>query len=252
MNVLMFDLENGSQTLGSNKHIEDLFSFPVLSPSTWDQFQGIIGQLYTSVKKQTDKKVGGITITEEKTHIVPKNGTVIDSIIIDTFSELSKKYQRSLTDKTGKMKLHDWGKLKNKLDVALEFISRIPGVVVLNCHSKSSTMDDGTSKIQPYIDGSTREDISKWFDFVFYTKTIVDPAGNRKYVWITKRSETYDHAKDRTDLLSTEMDQDFQKVLNASKEKGFDSCRILVIGSPGSGKTWSLRTLVKKEKKNAN
>jgi len=177
--------------------------------------------------------------------VVAKNGTVVDAVVLDTFSELSKKYMRSLTGKDNSMKLQDWGKLKNTLDVALEFITRIPGVVIANCHSKTQTMDTGSNKIVPYIDGSTKEDISKWFDFVFYTKTNSDSKGNRKYLWVTKRTETYDHAKDRTDLLPAEMDQNFDEVIKAAQAKGFDGCKILIIGSPGSGKTWSLKTLTK-------
>ena len=69
-------------------------------------------------------------------------------------------------------------------------------------------MDDGGSKIVPYVDGSTKEDISKWFDFVFYTKTITKDDGTREYKWITANSEMYNHAKDRTQLLPEEMDQD--------------------------------------------
>jgi len=106
-------------------------------------------------------------------------------------------------------------------------------------------MDDGTSKILPYIDGGTKEDISKWFDFVFYARTVLDPTGKRQYIWITKRSEMFDNAKDRTDVLPAEMPQDYSKVIEAAKHKGFDNVRVLIIGSPGSGKTYSLQTLVK-------
>ena len=103
-------------------------------------------------------------------------------------------------------------------------------------------MDDGVNKIIPYIDVSTKDDISKWFDFVFYTATVKE-GKDRQYVWITKRSEKYDHAKDRTDLLPEQMPQDYNEVVKAVKEKGFENCRILIIGSPGSGKTYSLSTL---------
>ena len=105
-------------------------------------------------------------------------------------------------------------------------------------------MDSGENRLLPYIDGSTKEDISKWFDFVFYARTVLDPNGNRKYIWVTKRSEMFDNAKDRTDILPVEMPQDYSKVVEAAKHKGFDNVRILIIGSPGSGKTYSLQTLV--------
>jgi len=246
MKTLMFDLEHGSQTLGSKEHINKLFGFPVLSPGSWDQFQDTMGKLYKQETYKESLTVGDLEIEEHRTRVVPRNGTAVEALVLDTFSELSKKYMRQLSDKEGRMKLQGWGQLKNKLDSALDFISKIPGVIVCNCHAKVQTMDDG-NKIIPYIDGSSKDDISKWFDFVFYTKTIADDK-ERKYIWVTARSEKYDHAKDRTGLLPSEMEQDFGKVIIAAKEKGFDGAKILIIGSPGSGKTFSLRTLVKETK----
>ena len=243
----MFDLEHGSQTLGSKEYIHKQFGFPVLQPGTWDQFQNTMGKLYKQEAVTEKIKIGNLEIDEERTVVVPKNGTKVDALILDTFSELSKKYMRQLSDKEGRMKLQGWGQLKNKLDGALDFLSKIPGVIVCNCHSKIQTMDDG-NKVIPYIDGSSKDDISKWFDFVFYTKTVID-GNNRHYRWITGRSEKYDHAKDRTGLLDSEIDQDYSTVIAAAKEKGFDGAKILVIGSPGSGKTYSLQTLVNKETK---
>tara|TARA_R110000824_G_scaffold87475_2_gene215640 strand:- start:5154 stop:5915 length:762 start_codon:yes stop_codon:yes gene_type:complete len=246
----MFDFEHGSQSLGSKDHIEKTLGYPLLTPSTWDQFQGVIGNLYKQETVESDVKVGNLVVKQSENKVLPKNGTVIDGVILDTFSELSKKYMRTLTDKTGRMKLQEWGRLKNKLDTCLEFITRLPGVVICTCHSKTSTLDDGTTRFTPYIDGSTKEDISKWFDFVFYTRTTVDPkTRKREYLWVTSRSEAYDHAKDRTGLLDEEIPQDYQLVINAANKRGFDGVKILVIGSPGSGKTRSLLTL-KKESNN--
>jgi len=247
MKTLMFDLEHGSQTLGSKEYIHKQFGFPVLQPGTWDQFQDTISKLYEKKTVSEKIKVGNLEIDEQRMTVVPRNGTQVDALVLDTFSELSKKYLRQLSDQDGKMKLQGWGQLKNKLDGALDFISKIPGVVICNCHSKVQTMDDG-NKVIPYIDGSSKEDISKWFDFVFYTKTVVNK-DDRQYRWITARSEKYDHAKDRTGLLSTEMDQNFSEVIAAAHKRGFDGAKILIIGSPGSGKTYSLQTLVNGETK---
>ena len=247
MKCLMFDFERGSQTLGGPESIQKLFGYPVLAPTTFNQFKKAISDLYAVQKAVHKTKIGDIEIDQETLETIPRNGTQIDALILDTFSELSKKYQRSLVDKTGKMKMQDWGKLKNTLDMLLEFVTRIPGILVVNVHSKLRDLDDGTTKILPYIDGSTKEDISKWFDFVFYTRTIDSPSGKTKYVWQTKHTEKYDHAKGTTNLLPSEIPQDFQLVLDAVKEKNFTSTKILIIGSPGSGKTWSLQTLVKKE-----
>ena len=246
MKVLYFDLERGSHTLGSEKHIAEMFGYNLLRPGSWDSFQHVISQIYTKKNTVVEKKVGSLTVKEEQEAVILKEkAPVVDALVVDTFSELSKKYMRSLIKKeTGKMMLQDWGKLRNKLDNCLEFVTRIPGVVICNVHAKLQTMDDGGNKIIPYIDGSTKEDIAKWFDFVFYTKTVSTGVSLPEYVWVTGRTEKYDHAKDRTGLLDQQIPQDFQLVINAANEMGFDGCRILVIGSPGSGKTYALRTLI--------
>ena len=242
-NLLFFDLEHGSQTIGSKGDIQKMFGFPELEPSTFKEFQAIIRQLYTPQVIKDSLDVGGVKI--QQTRKIVKANTKIDGIVIDTVSELSKKYQRSLTDTEGKMQISDWGRLKNTLDKLMDMLTMLPGTLICNCHAKLQNLDDGGTKIVPYIDGSTKEDISKWFDFVFYCKTKTDLKGNTSYIWRTGRTEKYDNAKDRSQLLDKEIAQDYQLVFDAVKQKGWNGAKILVIGSPGAGKTYSLQTINK-------
>ena len=62
---------------------------------------------------------------------------------------------------------------------------------------------------------------------------------------MTARDEHFCHAKDRTQLLDAEIEQDYSIVFDAVKKVGWDTAKVLVIGEPGSGKTLSLRTLTK-------
>ena len=87
MKVLYFDLERGSQTLGSEKHIAEMFGYSLLRPGTWDSFQSVIGQLYTKKNVIVEKKVGSLTIKEEKESIILKDlGPTVDALVVDTFS----------------------------------------------------------------------------------------------------------------------------------------------------------------------
>ena len=52
LKLLYYDLEHGSQTLGSSSDIEKMFGYPELEPSTYKEFQDIIRQLYTPSQKE--------------------------------------------------------------------------------------------------------------------------------------------------------------------------------------------------------
>ena len=54
--------------------------------------------------------------------------------ILTTPWEDQDAFKHGIIDKDGKLRIQGCGQLKNKLDSALEFISRIPGIVILNCH----------------------------------------------------------------------------------------------------------------------
>ena len=100
MKVLYFDLERGSQTLGSEKHIAEMFGYSLLRPGSWDSFQHVISQLYTKKNTVVEKKVGSLTVKEEQEAVILKEeAPVVDALVVDTFSELSKKYMRSLLRK---------------------------------------------------------------------------------------------------------------------------------------------------------
>jgi len=246
--VLFFDLEHGSQSLGSKEYIQKMFGYPELEPATFKEFQNIIQQLYSKKSVEQDVKVGNITVKQSLKKVVANQGNEIDVVVIDTVSELSKKYMRNLMGNQNKMQLADWSTLKNTLDKLLDMVTLLPGTLICNCHGKVQTMDDGANKIIPYIDGSTKEDISKWFDFVFYAIAKTNLKGETQYLWRTGRTEKYDNAKDRTQLLDVEIEQDYQIVFDAVKKKGWDGAKILIIGSPGSGKTLSLKTINKEAK----
>jgi len=242
--LLYFDLEHGKRTLGSRQDIEKMLGYPTLEPSSYKEFQKIVKQLYVPKTVEETVNIGGIKVKQSRKVVEPK--AEIDGIIVDTVSELSKKYMRSLMGTENKMQLQDWSKLKNTLDNLLDMLTMLPGILICNCHSKIQTMGDGENKIIPYIDGSTKEDISKWFDFVFYCKAKTGLKGNTQFLWRTARTEKYDNAKDRSRLLDAEIPQDYQLVLDAVKEKGWNGARVLVIGSPGAGKTYSLQTINKR------
>ena len=94
--VLFFDLEHGSQSLGSKEYIEKMFGYPELEPATFKEFQNIIQQLYSKKSIEQDVKVGNITVKQSLKKVVANKGNEIDVVVIDTVSELSKKYVRSL------------------------------------------------------------------------------------------------------------------------------------------------------------
>ena len=60
MNILLFDLENGSKSLGSHDTIQKHFGLPVLSPGSFEDFGAVVRQLYKTTEDDHAVKVGNI------------------------------------------------------------------------------------------------------------------------------------------------------------------------------------------------
>ncbi len=252
MKILMFDVERGSKSLGSPETIEKQFGYPVLQPTEYKNFSALMAGLFMHKTELVEKKVGTLVSKEVKETLVLQEGNELDVLIIDTFSELMKQKQFTISP-DGKMKdFSMWGELKTKTDELLRRLQTMRPTVICTVHGKDVKLPDGTNKIVPNMEGSASNDMAKWFDFVFYSGTQEQTDGSMKYIWHTEHTSLHAHAKDRSGLLGSPIEQDYQLVLNAMKEKGFESAKILIIGSPGTGKTCSLKTLLPKPKKKAN
>ena len=246
MKTLLIDLENGYKSIGSKETIKDKFGLPLLNFNDFTSFRNFIGQLWSRKKIEKEVKVGEVSVVQSSYEIIAKEGVDIDCMVIDTASEMSKKYARELKGKAESLQLKQWGKLKDTLDNFFSFTNAIPANLIVNCHCKmQEDNENGIMRVMPYIEGSTKVDVGKWFDFVLYTKVRKAKDGSREYVWVTARDEHFCHAKDRTQELPAEIPQDYSIIFDAVNKKGWDTAKVLVIGEPGSGKTLSLRTLTK-------
>tara|TARA_R100000664_G_scaffold19628_1_gene28747 strand:- start:1067 stop:1735 length:669 start_codon:yes stop_codon:yes gene_type:complete len=211
---------------------------------SYKDFKALLGKIYTRTNVETEIDVGGIPISQKIIKWVPNEKVTIDAIVIDTMTEMVKQYQRDLAGDKKRLQLQQWGEMKTELDVLMSVVNSIPTSLICNVHGKLKEDNElNVLKVMPNIEGSTKEDLGKWFDFVLYTQVNKDDKGNRKYQWVTARDEKYCHAKDRSQELQPVMDQDYSVIFNIVKKKGWDGAKILVIGDPGSGKTMSLKTI---------
>jgi len=246
MNTLYLDFENGYKSLGSKDEIADSFGLPMLQYENWNDFKILLGKIFKFEEVEETVKVGALEIPQKYKRWTRRDGVDIDCIALDTVTELVKKYQRALAGPTKRLKLQQWGEMKAELDAFFALLNAIPISMICNVHGKlKEDNNEGVLKVMPNIEGSTKDDLGKWFDFVLYTKIIKDDKGKRHYRWITARDEKYCHAKDRSQELPEEMDQDYSIIFDIVNKKGWEGAKILVIGDPGSGKTVSLQTINK-------
>ena len=244
MKVLYVDFEQGYKSLGSPEDIKNDFGYPMLQFDNYSNFKKLLGNLFERKKVQEEVQIGAVKVPQESTKWVKKQGVELDCIILDTGTELVKKYQRELQGTKDKLTIQQWGQIKNQLDILMNVVNQLPCSVIVNTHAKPIKDDElGLQKMYPAIEGSTKEDVSKWFDFVLYTKVDKDKTGKRNYIWVTGRDERYCHAKDRSQSLQPEMLQNYSDIFGVVKEKGWGNAKVLCIGDPGSGKTLSLKTI---------
>jgi len=245
MKTLFIDTENGYKSLGSKEDLESLFGYPVFQPGTWEAFTSTLTGLFEHSKEKVEHKVGNIVVEEEQILFRPKASTDVDMLVIDTGTELMMKLSSQVKKGSGpSLTQQEWGEIKSYWRKLMEMLNGLSVNLIMNVHLRAEEDESGITRYVPSIEGSSRHDIAKWFDFVFYTKTVLEPDGSKSYKWVTSRTEQFPHAKDRSGILEDEIDQDYAMVMAAVESRGWDVARILVCGTPGSGKTLALKSLI--------
>ena len=156
MKTLYVDLENGYKSLGSREAIKQMFGYSPLEFNTFSDFSSFIAQLWTRQRVQSVVDIDGVQVKQTAIKVVPKDGHKVECMVIDTASEMAKKYARELKGSQDALKLQQWGKLKDKLDSFFAFTNSIPCSLIVNCHSKAEQdNENGILRMMPYIEGST-------------------------------------------------------------------------------------------------
>ena len=99
MKTLLIDLENGYKSIGSKETIKEKFGLPLLNFNDFTSFRNFIGQIWSRKKVEKEVQVGGISVKQSGYEIIAKEGAEVDCMVIDTASEMSKKYARELKGK---------------------------------------------------------------------------------------------------------------------------------------------------------
>ena len=167
MKTLYLDFENGYKSLGNKDEIAKMFGYPMLQYESWHDFKLLLGKLFVREEVTETIKIGDLEIPQTCTKWLRRNGTAIDCLVLDTMTELVKKYQRSLAGPSKKLKLQQWGELKTELDAFLAIVNAIPTSIICNVHGKlKDDQDAGVLKVMPNIEGSTKEDLGKYTEGV--------------------------------------------------------------------------------------
>ena len=96
MKVLYVDFEQGYKSLGSSDDIKNIFGYPMLQFDTYSDFKKLLGNLFERKVMKEEVQIGTVKVPQESTKWVKKPGVELDCIVLDTGTELVKKYQREL------------------------------------------------------------------------------------------------------------------------------------------------------------
>lgn len=148
-----------------------------------------------------------------------------ECLVIDTFDEVQFLVERHIIENRSEeakakrgptMTQDEWGIMRTMMKNLLADLRNLKLPVIVLMHEKTDKDEEtGASEVGPAIQGSIKESIEGYFEFVLYAKAY-KPKGKQvtEYSWLTKANQKY-HAKDRTNLLPEVIKQDFGLVWEA-------------------------------------
>lgn len=175
----------------------------------------------------------------------------IKQIVLDTASGYNMFIRQDKRRSIGrKLSWDEWDIISNDLIEIMLAMTEVDCMSIINCHltmKMEQGPDESIAYLFPALTGRGSEEYGKMFDFVFYAEAIADK-GKCEYIWHTRPSKRI-KLKDRTGLLEAKIPQDYSIPLEACKTSGIVNPKFLILGPQGSGKTYSLSTLLTPKEK---
>lgn len=250
MNVLIFDADQSTASLGGPEKIKEKLGFEPLT------INGGVDQIHTLIDKITTVKEEPVTHalfqdTGSTEHSLEFNDTAkainLQGLVIDSLSVVGYQTRTSMVReaKTASMDLQLWGRYGEKMMSFIFKLSRLKAPVIVNCHLDRDKDDNGGPIEVPDLKGQAKLAAARYFDVVAYTVVSRSRKGDSTFSWQIMPDGRRSQAKSRLPFATEtgRIDQDFSSLIEHYQKNGIPYPKILVIGDSGSGKTHALNTL---------
>ena len=236
---------SGIQALAPPDRIKDVFGYPPITAKKWSTIKANIDKLGVVREVSTLVGINGDKFENiENRFIFNEHYQELDVLVVDTVDGIYWAIKEYLLDGKDKASRDVWDRM---LNISVQYFDRFGGMgipVIMNCHERGDSKGD-LDVIQPFLQGSFKDQLGNYFDVILYTRKYKQPSGKVIFKWqvvpdssrdCRATEKLYEYAVSQ----GGEIPQDYGLLF---KHIGIENPKILVIGSYGSGKTTSLRTL---------
>jgi hypothetical protein len=238
---------SGLISLGTKEMIQDRFGYKPITARKWDSIKKVFDNIGDMVTRTVIDDIAGVQV-ENPEHVFEFKSPYddMDAFVIDPVDGVFWALKKELLGDSISANQSMWDKLTNG---SIQFYDKIGAMqvpVICTCHDRGEKRGDNDA-IVPFVQGTFKDQLGSYFDVILYTKVYRMPNGTSQFKWQVVPDATrparapeklYNYAKEKGS--NGEIPQDF-KALFANVE--IANPKILIIGSYGTGKTHSLRTL---------
>ncbi len=244
--VLILDVDyrtTGTSSIGSDEMIRETFGFPPMRIKSGENFQNLMERLGEMKDIETELGVENIYELNE-----PYNQA--DFIVLDSLTGLQTFMKKQIRGLRSTMTQQDWGKLGDMMQDYLTKLACSEKNVIVTIHSKFDKDAESGVRVEiSALSGQTGDNIGQYFDILMYSIIQTSKSGAVFYKWQVVPSEKR-NARSLPAITKEAMghggmlEQDYVKLFELIRKDTTGPIKIGVIGLYGTGKTYSLRSLV--------
>jgi len=243
--VLILDVDyrrTGTCSLGSDSVIEKEFGFRPLHLKSASAIRKLLDEKLI-IEEQEDE-LGNFFYT------IKGEYEDADFIVVDSLTGLQGFEKNDIRGNRELFTLQDWGRLAERMHNFVVKLACCDKNVIFISHTKLVQESELGRLIEvPALSGQMGENIGRYLDMIIYSVIITTPQKKRLYRWQVipderRNARSLPSITEYAEKTQGLIDQDYKLLFDLIR-KDFDGpVKIGVFGQYGTGKTYSLRTLL--------